>query len=104
MKSRFAIAVVLVGVVVAAAATYAFARGQDEQTFYGCVANADGKVRIVPVAGSCKNGESAISWNSVGPTGQSGQNGQNGRDGRDGVQGPAGSAGPQGPAGPAGGA
>src|SRR6266536_1535165 len=86
MKRKVGVAAAILIVAVAGASTYAWARGQDAATIYGCVASADGKLRIVPTAGACKNGESELSWNSVGPMGPAG------RDGRDGVQGPPGAS------------
>lgn len=49
-------------------------------TYVGCV-SSPGQLRVVANANQCRNGESVISWNSVGP------------------EGPAGPAGPQGPSG-----
>jgi hypothetical protein len=76
-----------------------------------CVKKKDGRVRIVPVAASCRRNEQAVSWNakgqpgSAGPTGAAGQSGPTGPagpPGPPGIAGPKGDAGAPGAAGPAG--
>jgi len=59
-------------------------------TFYGCVNNTTGAIRIVQSFTSCKSTEHKIHWNQVGPKGPQGPKG---------AQGPAGPQGPQGPPG-----
>jgi hypothetical protein len=56
-------------------------------TFYGCVNNSTGAIRIVQSFTSCKSTEHKIHWNQVGPKGATGP------------QGPQGPTGPQGPPG-----
>jgi len=53
-------------------------------TYYACVNNSTGTIRIVTQTTTCKTGEHKIQWNQVGP------------------QGPKGTTGPQGPQGPPG--
>ncbi len=62
-------------------------------TFYGCVNNSTGAIRIVQSFTSCKSTEHKIHWNQVGPKGPQGPRGP---------QGPKGATGPQGPQGPPG--
>ena len=59
-------------------------------TYYGCVNNTTGAIRIVSKTTTCKSGEHKINWNQVGPPGPQGP------------QGPQGAQGPQGPQGPSG--
>jgi hypothetical protein len=83
--------------------------------YWGCVAKSGGTLRVIDYPReTCKNGETLISWNSVGPTGPAGAQGvpgpqgpagptgQTGPMGADGAAGPTGPAGPQGPQGPSG--
>jgi type VI secretion system secreted protein Hcp len=90
MKRKLWIALAAVFVAVASASTYAWATAKADATIHACVSNADGSVRVVAVASSCKNGEAALEWSQQGPAGVAGPTGTAGRDGRDGVQGPAG--------------
>ena len=59
-------------------------------TYYACVNNYTGLIRMVSASGKCLKVEHEISWNQVGPQGAAGPTGP---------QGPAGPQGPQGPAG-----
>jgi hypothetical protein len=56
-------------------------------TFYGCVNNTTGAIRIVSSSTVCKSTEHKIHWNQVGPKGPPGPQGR---------QGPAGPQGPPG--------
>jgi type VI secretion system secreted protein Hcp len=85
-----AIAVALVAV---GAGTYAWAASTDAQTLNACVDNDNGNVRLVAVAGACKKGEHAVSWNTAGPQGLAGSTGPTGPAG---AQGPAGKDGASG--------
>src|SRR4051812_2414106 len=75
------------------------------QVINGCV-DKNGSLRIVLAGESCKNNESPVSWNSVGPQGpvgvgtpgRDGLNGRDGKDGRDGAPGKDGTAGSSTPA------
>jgi hypothetical protein len=77
-------------------------------TYYGCVNNTTGAIRIVSKATICKLTEHKITWNQVGPRGPQGPKGNQGNQGpqgpqgAQGPQGPVGPEGPQGPQGPAG--
>jgi type VI secretion system secreted protein Hcp len=94
MKSKLILVVAVAVVVVGGGATYAWAThsSTSTQTINGCVGH-DGKLRVVAPGGSCRNGETPLSWNTVGPVGPTGPTGAQG------VAGPDGATGPQGPAG-----
>lgn len=62
-------------------------------TYYGCVNNSTGAIRIVSKGTVCKSTEHKINWNQVGPQGPQGPKGPQG------AQGPQGARGPQGPPG-----
>ncbi len=62
-------------------------------TYYACVNNRTGAIKIVDPATACKPTEHKISWDQVGPSGPQGP------DGPQGQQGPQGPDGPQGPSG-----
>lgn len=68
-------------------------------TYYGCVNNSTGDIRIVSQSTTCKSTEHKINWNEVGPQGPKGPQGPQGPQGQ---QGPQGTQGPQGPQGPPG--
>jgi Collagen triple helix repeat (20 copies) len=71
-------------------------------TYYGCVNNATGAIRIVSKSTVCKATEHKINWNEVGPKGPEGPQGPKGPQGPQGhigAQGPQGPTGPQGPPG-----
>ena len=65
-------------------------------TYYGCVNNSTGAIRIVSKTTVCKSTEHKINWNQVGPQGPQGKQGPQGPQG---AQGPQGPTGPQGPPG-----
>jgi type VI secretion system secreted protein Hcp len=88
MKRKLAIGAVLVVVAGAAAGTYAWAASSAAQTINACV-GSDGKVRVVALVGDCKNGETALSWNSEGPAGPAGPPGATGAPGPAGPPGAA---------------
>jgi hypothetical protein len=71
-------------------------------TYYGCVNNTTGAIRIVSKATICKSTEHKINWNEVGPRGPQGPKGNQGNQGNPGPQGPRGPQGLQGPQGPTG--
>jgi hypothetical protein len=85
------------GAILALSVVGAVAIGEDE-TIYACV-KSNGDLRIVAGDGSCKNSESLLSWNTVGPPGEQGPQGDKGDTGD---TGPTGPTGPQGSPGPAG--
>ena len=90
-------AVVAIGVSATAVATAAV---PDSGTgvITACYSNGGGGLRVVDTeaGASCRNGETALSWNQAGPLGPQGPIGPTG------AVGPAGPAGPQGPQGPQG--
>jgi Collagen triple helix repeat (20 copies) len=62
-------------------------------TFFGCVNNTTGAIRLVSNTTVCQSSEHKIHWNQKGPQGPQGPQG---------LQGPEGSQGPKGPRGPQG--
>jgi hypothetical protein len=68
-------------------------------TYYGCVNNTTGAIRIVSKTTVCKTTEHKISWNQVGPQGPQGPQGKQGAQGPQGPEGPQGTQGAQGPPG-----
>jgi hypothetical protein len=71
-------------------------------TYYGCVNNTTGAIRIVSKATICKSTEHKINWNEVGPRGPQGPQGNQGNQGPRGFPGPRGPQGVEGPQGPQG--
>ncbi len=74
-------------------------QAQQVVTFFGCVNNSTGAVRIVDSSTACLTGEHKIHWNQKGPRGPQGVPGPQGPQGD---RGPQGNPGPQGPTGPQG--
>jgi hypothetical protein len=68
-----------------------------------CYVPTLGVLRVVDSTATCQKGETALSWNVVGPQGPAGPIGMTGATGPQGIQGPVGPQGPQGVPGPAGG-
>lgn len=62
---------------------------------HSCYAKSGGSLRVIDTVGTCKNGETALDWNQIGPQGPAGPTGATGPTG------PTGATGPQGPVGPA---
>jgi hypothetical protein len=80
-------------------------QAQQAVTFFGCVNNSTGAVRIVDNGTACQAGEHKIHWTQKGPRGPQGIPGPQGPKGASGPQGnpgPQGATGPQGPQGPQG--
>jgi hypothetical protein len=74
-------------------------------TIYACQTNQTGLLHVVDVNTACKNNETKLFWNVVGPKGDKGDIGATGATGIAGPQGPAGkdgAVGPQGTQGPKG--
>ncbi len=71
-------------------------------TYYACINNSTGAVRIVSQSTVCNTGEHKIQWNQTGPEGPQGPKGATGAQGPKGATGPTGPTGPQGPQGPQG--
>jgi Collagen triple helix repeat (20 copies) len=77
------------------------ARAADQ--IFACVNASSGEIKLVAPNATCKNNETSVVWNVVGPqgligpAGPPGPTGPIGPDGAQGPQGPAGPAGPQGP-------
>jgi type VI secretion system secreted protein Hcp len=91
MKRRILIGAAFFAVLVAAGTTYALAASgaSTTQTINACV-NGEGQMRLVAVAGSCRQHETALSWNTVGPAGAAGAQGVQGAPGQPGPAGPQG--------------
>src|SRR5438270_7800995 len=79
-----------------------------DSQIYACVNNASGETKLVAQNATCKNNETLVVWNVVGPPGPIGPQGPAGPTGPAGPAGPIGLTGPvgpiglQGPTGPAG--
>ncbi len=76
-----------------AGATFAMADGSSGETYYACVNNSSGALKMVTESADCAHNEHKIQWNQSGPQGPAGPQGETG------PQGPQGETGPQGPAG-----
>jgi hypothetical protein len=59
-------------------------------TYYACINNSTGAIRIVSKSTVCKSTEHKINWNQVGPQGPQGPHGPKGAQGPQGPQGPPG--------------
>jgi hypothetical protein len=73
----------------------------DTTKIHSCV-DARGSIRIIAANGVCKNTETPLDWNVIGPVGPQGPQGPMGPIGLTGAQGPAGPIGLTGPQGPQG--
>jgi hypothetical protein len=71
-------------------------------TYYACINNSSGAIRIVTKSTTCKTDEHKIQWNQTGPEGPKGPQGPQGPEGPQGPKGATGATGPQGPQGPQG--
>ena len=92
--SRTSVCVCVLFLLACCALPMAAQQGQPQvTTYYGCVNNSTGAIRIVNKTTVCKSTEHKINWNEVGPEGPRGPKG---------AQGPQGLQGPQGPQGPPG--
>jgi hypothetical protein len=99
LSNRFVIVVVLLAIVLAGGATWAWAQGDDVIRAY---VGDNGKVQIVSQATACKEDDLYLEWNKVGPPGPKGDTGDTGPMGPEGPQGPEGDTGDTGPVGPEG--
>jgi hypothetical protein len=66
---------------------------------YACFQTQTGNLRVVPEGTKCRDSETALFWNQVGPQGPKGEKGDQGIQGEKGPKGDTGATGPQGPAG-----
>ena len=94
MKRLSVIAVAFIG---ATSAPIGAARAADQ--IYACVNASSGEIKLVAQNAACKNNETLVVWNVVGPQGMIGPAGPVGPQGPIGPIGPVGPLGPQGPAG-----
>src|SRR5439155_22012444 len=84
-------------------AAFAVASSPGDAVIYSCYSQAKGTWRPIDYpAQKCKDGETLLSWNRVGPTGPTGSTGPSGPSGPAGSTGPSGPSGPSGPTGPSG--
>ena len=96
-RKRWPHLVSLVAVLGIGAVGIAHAAGSSgSSTVISACAGGNGNLRLVADLGQCRQNETAISWNVVGPAGPQGLSGPAGAAGPAGLMGPAG---PQGPAG-----
>ena len=93
---------VIMGVVVALAASATWALAQTEGEIMACVARSNGTLRIVDDPDACGRNERLLRWSITGPQGLQGPEGPQGPAGPQGDQGIQGEMGPEGPQGPAG--
>lgn len=70
----------------------------DSNTIQGCYNDTNGSLRVL-TSGTCRNSETAVSWNKTGPQGEMGPAGPQGERGPQGEQGEQGETGPAGPQG-----
>ena len=97
-----ALALVLTGVALGVTSN---AYTDAEGVYHGCVRIDSGQLRMLASGESCKNSETAIDWNRVGPQGPQGiqgiqgPKGDKGETGATGATGQKGDTGPQGPQG-----
>jgi type VI secretion system secreted protein Hcp len=98
MGRKLTLTAVLALAVLAGATTYAWAAHTttSTQTVNACV-GPDGKLQLAAADGTCKKGDTPLSWNTVGPSGASGATGAVGATGATGADGPAGPAGSSAP-------
>jgi Collagen triple helix repeat (20 copies) len=71
-------------------------------TYYACINNSTGAIRIVSQSTVCNAGEHKIQWDQTGPQGPKGPQGAKGATGAQGPKGATGATGTQGPQGPQG--
>jgi type VI secretion system Hcp family effector len=92
MKRKIIFATLVAGALIAAGTAYGIVAHTtaESQTIAACVA-PDGGIRLAAATGACKNNETLLTWNSIGPagpaglTGPAGPNGQNGQNGQNGL-------------------
>jgi hypothetical protein len=72
MAGAMAVGATVIGV------TFALADGSPQLTYYACVNNSSGTIKIVSAATTCKHNEQKIEWNQAGPAGEPGESGGNG--------------------------
>jgi Collagen triple helix repeat (20 copies) len=99
-RKRLVTAVVVGGLVTAGGVAYAAVSGtytDSNGVYHACVNTANGNLRVVlPADTTCKNVETAITWNQTGPQGIQGQQGDTGPQGPKGDTGATGATGPKG--------
>jgi hypothetical protein len=65
-------------------------------TYYACINNSSGTIKMIDESKTCANNEVKIEWNQVGPKGDKGDTGNTGPQGEPGAKGDTGTQGPQG--------
>lgn len=108
---RYWISLTVVLIILASMGAVAYATGSDPNTVYTCVDNTNGNARIVGAGlfaakqNSCRENETSVTYNIIGPAGPQGPKGDKGDKGDQGTAGPqgpqgvTGATGPQGPQG-----
>jgi hypothetical protein len=112
MRQRWRLLALGAGAVLVVSVGIAYAAIPDSNgVIHGCYVSGQGQLRVIDTAKakeSCKNNETAISWNQQGPKGDKGDTGpqgpqgvkgDTGPQGPQGIQGATGAQGPQGPQG-----
>ncbi len=88
MKGKLLHAMLILAILLGAGVTWAVAQNETE-TYYACVNNSSGAMKIVSASANCHKNEYKIEWNNVGPTGAQGPQGPEGPQGAQGPVGPA---------------
>jgi Collagen triple helix repeat (20 copies) len=96
------LSIVSIGSVLFLVGAFAPAARSQNVTYYGCVGNLTGVLRVVSATTVCLSIETKIQWNEIGPAGPIGPAGAAGAKGATGPTGPTGPQGPAGAVGPAG--
>ena len=105
MRKKLVLGTALIAALALGGGAYALVSSDyvDSQgAYHGCVNQANGALRAVVPADSCKANEVAILWNKQGPQGPQGAQGPQGPQGSQGDTGSTGATGPTGPQGPQG--
>jgi hypothetical protein len=89
----------VIALVLSAGVAYVALGSTTGETYYACVNNASGTIKMVSEADTCSGNDMNVVWNQQGPQGVAGPQGEQGPAGPDGAEGPQGDTGPQGPQG-----
>lgn len=79
-RGTILIAVIVVGLGGAAVAADSSQPNQTG-TYYGCIGDGNGNLRVIDSGDSCEKNETAITWNQTGPQGLKGDTGAQGPQG-----------------------
>lgn len=95
MKNKLFLIVGILILLLAGGMTWALAQGEGV-IYYACVNKSSGTIKIINEGEGCKNNETLIQWNQVGPQGPAGPQGPQGPQGEQGLRGEPGPQGEQG--------